>query len=117
MRNNAKKEKWIPMEIRGVKGYFSDVRIDRDTVPEWLHFWELADADCNGILCRYRPGILANFYGTFLTTGELPIDYPYYKEGYLESEEQYYFDSWTILEFHEIETLEKENIKDKNNVE
>ena len=43
MRYNASKETWIPMEIKGVEGYFNDMRIDRSTVPSWFHLWELAD--------------------------------------------------------------------------
>ena len=74
MRYDAGKENWMPMEIRGVQGYFSDLRIDRASVPGWFHFWELADGDSDGTPCRYKPQILANFYGTFLTTGELPVD-------------------------------------------
>ena len=34
MRYDAAKERWMPMEIRGVRGYFNDLRIDRGTVPE-----------------------------------------------------------------------------------
>ncbi len=50
----------MPMEIKGVKGYFNDMRIDRDTVPEAFHFWELADGDSDGTPCRYKPGVLKN---------------------------------------------------------
>ena len=38
MRYSAKKEKWTPMEIKGIHGYFSDLRIDRASVPGWFHF-------------------------------------------------------------------------------
>ena len=42
MRYDAAEERWMPMEIRGTKGYFTDARINRDTVPEGFHLWELA---------------------------------------------------------------------------
>lgn len=77
------------MEIRGIQGYFSDMRINRESVPEWLHFWELADSDNDGIPCRYKPAILVNFFGTFITAGELPVDRQECKEGYINS-----FDEW-----------------------
>jgi hypothetical protein len=48
MRYDAQTERWEPMEIRGVTGYFNDMRIDRSTVPEHFHFWELADGDSDG---------------------------------------------------------------------
>lgn len=87
MRYDAQSKSWMPMEIRGVSGYFNDMRIDRGTVPEWLHFWELADGDCDGEPCRYRSGILVNFYGTFLTVGQLPVDDPDWNEGYIPEDE------------------------------
>ena len=91
MRYDAHKEMWMPMEIKGVNGYFNDMRIDRDTVPDWFHLWELADYDSNGIPCRYRAGILVNFYGTFITTGELPIDDTEWGEGYISPEDGWGF--------------------------
>lgn len=33
------------MDIKGVQGYFNDMRIDRDSVPEWLRFWKLPNSD------------------------------------------------------------------------
>ncbi len=91
MRYDAKTERWMPMEIRGIKGFFSDVRIDRDTVPDVFRFWELADGDSDGMPCRYRPGILVNFFGTFITTGDLPVDDEKSQSGYIEPED------WTFI--------------------
>lgn len=54
-------------------------------VPDRFHFWELAD--CDGEPCRYRNGILVNFYGTFLTTDELPVDDKDWTEGYIAEDE------------------------------
>lgn len=91
MRYDAGKEKWMPMEIRGVQGYFCNMRIDRASVPDWFHFWELADGDSNGTPCRYRTHILVNFYGTFLTTGELPVDFAEWTEGFIRSSKDWCF--------------------------
>lgn len=41
-RYDARGEQWTPMEIKGVRGYFCDLRIDRATVPNSFDFWELA---------------------------------------------------------------------------
>lgn len=73
------------MEIRGINGYFNDMRIDKSTVPTGFHFWELADGDSDGTPCRYKPDILVNFYGTFITTRKLPIDCPEWNEGFINS--------------------------------
>lgn len=105
VRCNAKNERWMPMVIRGVTGYFSDVRIDRKTVPKWLQFWELADGDSDGIPCRYRKGILVNFYGTFITRGVLPIDCMEWQEGFFADDE------WEFLEESSMEYSEMERVE------
>lgn len=94
------------------RGYFNDSRIDRATVPDGFHFWELADCDCDGEPCRYRNGILVNFYGTFLTTGNLPVDDKDWTEGYIAEDE------WEILwdkmvSFEEMLQMELEEKQDE----
>lgn len=74
MREDAKNELWMPMRIGNIQGWFSDMRIERSSVPEWLHFWELADEDSNGDPCWYKRNIIGNFFGTFVTTGILPVN-------------------------------------------
>lgn len=108
MRLDARNEYWETMNIRGVDGYFSDIRIDRNTVPSCFHFWELADADSNGEPCRYRKEILVNFFGTFITTGQLPIDDEESCTGYIEGYNDWYFGTESHLTFNEV--LEKESI-------
>lgn len=101
MRYDAGKEMWMPMEIRDVHGYFNDMRIDRASVPDCFHFWELADGDCDGIPCRYKPGILVNFFGTFITTGKLPIDCEEWKEGFINSDNEWGFTGERYISFDE----------------
>lgn len=108
MRSDARKEYWDTMNIKGVNGYFSDIRIDRNTVPKCFHFWELADADSDGEPCRYKSGILVNFFGTFITTGELPIDDKLFNCGYIEGYNDWYFGDESHLTFDVI--LKKESI-------
>ena len=105
VRVNAQNERWMPMVIRGVAGYFSDARIDRKTVPKWLQFWEVADGDSDGIPCRYRKGILVNFYGTFITRGVLPIDCMEWQEGFIADDE------WEFLEESSMEYSEMERVE------
>ena len=102
MRYDARTEYWMPMEIKGVKGYFNDMRIDRSTVPDGFHMWELADGDSDGTPCRYKQGILANFYGTFITKGELPVDFPEYKEGFINTDKEWSFGGLANMTLEEI---------------
>lgn len=101
MRYDAKTESWMPMEIRGVNGYFNDMRISRESVPDWFHFWELADSDCDGTPCRYKSGILVNFFGTFITIGELPIDDKERREGFIYSDDEWGFTGEQYISFDE----------------
>jgi hypothetical protein len=107
MRYDAGKERWTPMEIRGIRGYFNDARIDRKTVPNMFHFWELADGDGDGTPCRYKPGILVNFYGTFITAGELPVDDPEWTEGYINSDDEWDYLDGGSMTFAEMMACEK----------
>lgn len=102
MRFDAKDMWWMPMNLKGVNGYFNDMRIEQSTVPTGFIQWELADDDSNGIPCRYRRGILVNFYGTFLTTGELPIDDKEMQAGYIETEDEYKFTPESALSYEEM---------------
>lgn len=37
-RIDAKTERWTPMEICGVQGYFNDMRIIRESIPKDMNF-------------------------------------------------------------------------------
>ena len=105
-RFDARGEQWEGMEIKGIQGYFCNLRIDKTTVPDYFHFWEQADGDCDGTPCRYKSGILVNFFCTFLTTGELPVDDVENQEVFINTE-----DEWNFMDgfysFPEIEQMER----------
>lgn len=63
------------------------------------------------IPCRYKPGILVNFYGTFLTTGELPVDYPEWTEGIIDSDGEWGFTGERSLSFEEMVRNEAERME------
>ena len=107
MRYNAREELWTPMKIKGIRGYFNDMRIDRSTIPSGFHFWELADGDSDGIPCRYNHSILVNFYGTFITTGELPIDYLEYQDGFINLNTEWGYLSCDDMTLKEIVKYER----------
>ncbi len=56
--------------------------------------------------CRYKCGILVNFFGTFITAGRLPVDDMEYGEGYINSGDEWgFFDG--SYSFSEIEEMER----------
>ena len=74
MRHDYKDEKWETVEVKGVKCLFCDIRIDRNTIPEGMIMYEVADNDSDGTPCRMRPGILVNFFGTILSNHRFEPD-------------------------------------------
>ena len=72
MRINAGEIVMGEVSFQGVPALFSELRLDRSTIPKNLHVYEMrhADDDC------FRPaqiakGVWVNFYGTLLTTRPL----------------------------------------------
>jgi hypothetical protein len=68
MKYNVNEVKWSIIKVKGKLCFFSDVRIDRTTVPEGFNIYEVADNDSDGNPSYFANGILVNFYGTIITT-------------------------------------------------
>ena len=97
MRYNAKKEHWNGLEILGVEGIFTDLRIERSSVPKNLYFYELRDDCSDGIPCQYKSGILVDFFGTFISKEPLPDD----NDGFFSEDDWTYTDLYntTLADF------------------
>ena len=55
-------------------GYFSNVRIDRRTVPTGWHVYDLRDGDETDLACELKNAyIIVNHFGTFATQDPLPL--------------------------------------------
>ena len=76
----AKDVHWVAMEIFGIEGLFSDLRIVRDSIPEGYYMYELRDNnDCE--VCQYKTSVMVNFMGTFISKKLLPPGDGYVNEG------------------------------------
>lgn len=109
MRYNARNQLWESMQIKGVNGWFNDLRIDPDSIPSKFNIHELADGDSDGVPCRYANSILVNFFGTFITTGELRIEQDD-RCGY-NTPDEYSFGDKREIRFDEL--LKYEGVNDK----
>ena len=74
MRKDYNKETFAKVKVCGIKCDFSDMRIDRSTVPEGRYQYEVADDDeSQGNPARVRHGIMVNFFGTLISDVPLPL--------------------------------------------
>lgn len=88
---DAGKENFELCEIDGKPVAFTNARIDRDTVPEGLHCYDIRDSDlCDGTCAEVKNGhVWVNHWGTVLTKTPFEFD----KDGYyFPAEEMSYVD-------------------------
>ena len=84
MRRKADTIIYDEVVLFGIPALFTDWRIDRNSVPEGLHLYEIRHTDEDwGHPCQLARGILVNFYGSLLTAA--PISIP--DSGYLDFRE------------------------------
>lgn len=81
MRKDASKIIYDEVSLLGHPALLTDWRVDRTTVPDGFHLYELRHADEDwGDPCQIAKGILVNFYGSILTLQ--PFQLP--SHGYLD---------------------------------
>ena len=72
MRCDYRTEKFQKVSVCGVECDFSDMRIDRSTVPQGKYQYEVADDDeSQGNPTRVKSGVMVNFWGTLIS--DLPL--------------------------------------------
>ena len=67
MRLDAAKETFYPLVFRGMTGLFTDMRIDRNSVPKGWYLYEVRESDEGCEPAEISEWIMVNFYGTILT--------------------------------------------------
>ena len=74
MKLDYRDETFSKVSVCGVECEFSDMRIERSSVPAGKHLYEVAgDDDSGGDPARIQQGVLANFFGTLVCDDPLPI--------------------------------------------
>ena len=82
-RRDAKTDTYEEIELLGKKMLLTTARIDRASVPDGLHLYELRHADedwCDPV--QIGKGILVNFYGTVLSREPIELG----TDGFLDLE-------------------------------
>ncbi len=86
---DATKETYDLVEVDGHICAFTNARLDRKTVSQSLHCYDVRDSDiCEGIFAEIKPHVLVNHWGTLLCKELFPLEldgsyYPIEEESYL----------------------------------
>lgn len=74
MGSDYRTEIFQKVSVCGIPCDFSNMRIDRSTVPEKRYQYEVADDnESQGNPARVRHGIMVNFFGTLISDAPLPL--------------------------------------------
>ena len=66
-RYNAVELVWAEVEVLGKRGLFSELRVNKDTIPEGYYMYEARHSDEDwGEPCEIAEWIMVNFFGTLL---------------------------------------------------
>ena len=113
MRYDAKQVIFDEAYLKEEEVLFTDLRVDRTTIPEGFWIFELRHADDNwGEVCEVCERVLVNFFGTVIAKRDILEGQ---KEKYLPLEEGDFFfgdDCLTLDEW--IFRLEEEQKKEKS---
>jgi len=83
MRHDAVTESFVEVTILGRPALFTPGRIDRSTVPQGYHLYEIRhDDDCQGDAVHVARTIAVNHWGSIITSEEIPFP----SNGYLDIE-------------------------------
>jgi hypothetical protein len=85
IREDAKHVGWVELTINEVKGYFTDARINKDTIPAFFNVYEIGDDYPNCEVKIYCEHIESRFCGTFISMVKLPMHDLINTLGYVES--------------------------------
>jgi len=73
-RYDFDKEHFTKVMVCGIVCLFNDGRINKETVPEGKHQYEIGgDDDSGGEPARVQYGVAVNFFGTLITDEPLPL--------------------------------------------
>lgn len=94
---DAAKEEYELVEIDGHPVLFTNMRLDRSTVPEGIYCYDVRDSDeLDGSMAEIRPHVLVNHWGTILCRDPFPLDG---RESYEPEDWNFLGEDMTLAEF------------------
>ena len=70
---DVQKEVLEEVELLGRMGYFTELRVDKETVPEGMHCYELRHGDDDGFPVSVEKNVRVNYFGAVLFAEELEL--------------------------------------------
>lgn len=70
---NIQEERLEKIELLGHKGYFTELRADKKTIPEGMYCYELRHGDDDGFPASIEKSVRVNFFGTVILMEELEL--------------------------------------------
>jgi hypothetical protein len=68
-------DRFEAVEVQGKIFLFTNMRVDRDTLPEGCHAYDVRDDDeCSGSFTQVQPFVLVNHWGTIIGPEEIDLD-------------------------------------------
>ena len=111
MKVNAQEESFELMELFGKTVLFTNMRVDRSTVPEGLYVYELRDEDCTGDICEIKPFIMVNHWGTIICKEPIELDTKWKSKFVDEGDYCYLGDTAKLDEFINTDYSEEQSEK------
>ena len=105
MAMNAGKEKYDVVDVDGRLCLFTNMRLDRNTIPPGLHCYDVRDSDfLDGSFCEIKPFVMVNHWGTINSREVFELD----KHGsYYPKEEPGFVDMHLSLKEYEEVSMEE----------
>ncbi len=106
---DAKNERYELIDIDGYICLYTDIRLDKKTIPESLYCYDVRDSDyCDGTFAEIRPSVLVNYWGTVICKEPLPLDN--FQSYYPKEAVNYLPGNYTLESFMELTNEDIEEI-------
>ena len=110
MKVNAAEEDFELMELFGQTVLFTNMRVDRSTVPEGLYAYDARhDDDCTGEICEIKPSVMVNHWGTIICKESIELDSKWNSRFVDKDDYSYLGDSVKLDEYINTDCYEEES--------
>lgn len=117
MKINAAEENFELMDMLGQRVLFTNMRVDRSTVPDGIYAYDVRhDDDCTGEICEIKPVVIVNHWGTIICKEPIEMDEFWHSKFVDKSDYTYLGDSVTLDEFMNTDYSEEEISEEFNNI-